>query len=99
MWHDVMAYELPRIPVESFSRSESTAVAKPALAGLWTMNGADNRPHEILYWVNRSDPTGPPPSNPEQDSQFTRWELPVQAWLTQHTVGGVFQIPSTTPSH
>jgi penicillin-binding protein 1C len=97
MWHDVMAYELPRINVESFSRSEETPPAKPALAGIWTTPGPDNRPHEILYWVDKDNPTGLQPSNPESDPQYTRWELPVQAWLTQHGFGTPnFQIPTPT---
>lgn len=100
MWHDVMTYELPRIPVESFSRGESTAATKPALAGLWTIPGTDGKQHEILYWVDRSDPTGSPPSDPTQDSQYTRWELPVQEWLAQHSIGGILQPGATsTPSH
>jgi penicillin-binding protein 1C len=40
--------------------------------------------HDILYWVNRSDITGPPPSNPESDPQFSHWEIPVQNWWAQN---------------
>lgn len=38
-------------------------------------------PHEILYWVNKNDPTGPPPANPYADPQFLLWELPAQDWI------------------
>ena len=40
--------------------------------------------HSILYWVNRSDITGPPPANPGDDPQFNRWEIPVQNWWAQN---------------
>ena len=41
--------------------------------------------HSILYWVKRSDITGPPPSNPYDDSQFNHWEIPVQNWWASHS--------------
>jgi 1A family penicillin-binding protein len=36
--------------------------------------------HEILYYVNKDDPRGPNPINPESDSQFALWEYPVSVW-------------------
>lgn len=42
--------------------------------------------HNILYWVNKSDPLGPRPLNPEHDSQFNHWEWPVLKWLTNNPV-------------
>lgn len=39
-------------------------------------------PHEILYWINKNDPTGPAPLNPYTDSQFLLWETPAQRWIT-----------------
>jgi 1A family penicillin-binding protein len=36
--------------------------------------------HEILYWVDKNDPRGPAPTHPEEDSQFSLWEIPVQLW-------------------
>ena len=41
-------------------------------------------PHEILYWVNKDDPAGPPPANPYDDPQFLLWEIPAQRWITQN---------------
>ncbi len=37
--------------------------------------------HSILYWVNKDDPRGAPPANPNDDSQFTRWEYPIHKWV------------------
>ena len=34
----------------------------------------------ILYWVDKSNPLGPPPTDPAKDPQFERWEVPVRLW-------------------
>ncbi|MCX6703088.1 MAG: transglycosylase domain-containing protein [Candidatus Zambryskibacteria bacterium] len=36
--------------------------------------------HSILHWVNRNDPRGPVPTNPESDPQYKYWEYSVQKW-------------------
>ncbi len=36
--------------------------------------------HSILYWLNKDDPRGLPPTNPENDPQFERWEYSVNLW-------------------
>lgn len=41
--------------------------------------------HSILYWVNKKDITGEAPSNPDNDSQFNHWEIPVQNWWAQNS--------------
>ncbi|MEK7104820.1 MAG: transglycosylase domain-containing protein, partial [Patescibacteria group bacterium] len=41
--------------------------------------------HSILYWVNKNDILGVPPLNPNDDSQFSRWEIPVQNWWAQNS--------------
>jgi membrane peptidoglycan carboxypeptidase len=48
--------------------------------------------HSILYWVDKSDPLGPPPANPGSDPQFNRWEIPVQNWWAQNK----YRYPATT---
>ena len=41
-------------------------------------------PHTILHWLNKNDPLGNIPKNPESDSQYDRWEGPVQNWINQN---------------
>jgi hypothetical protein len=36
--------------------------------------------HSILYYVNKDDPRGSQPKNPENDPQFKNWEKAVQKW-------------------
>ena len=37
-----------------------------------------------MTYVDRSDPLGPAPKNPERDGAYTSWEAAVQAWLVEH---------------
>ncbi len=36
--------------------------------------------HDILHWVDKSNPRGPIPENPSKDSQYTHWETSAQNW-------------------
>lgn len=36
--------------------------------------------HDILYWIDRKNPTGPRPSNPAGESLFQNWETAVRNW-------------------
>jgi len=40
--------------------------------------------HSILHYVDRSNPTGPIPSNPQNDPQYWNWENPVINWASNH---------------
>jgi membrane peptidoglycan carboxypeptidase len=40
--------------------------------------------HSILFYVDRSDPLGPVPTNPENDPQFRLWEEPVLKWAEKN---------------
>jgi penicillin-binding protein 1C len=40
--------------------------------------------HSILYYVNKTDPAGPIPNNPANDSQFQNWEPPVLEWASRN---------------
>lgn len=49
--------------------------------------------HDILYWVDKSDPMGPAPTNPEKDSQFKNWETAAQNWWNKNQ--GNYPVVST----
>lgn len=38
-------------------------------------------PHDPLYWIDRNDPAGPPPSNPSVDPQYFNWETAFERWI------------------
>ncbi|MCE9586481.1 penicillin-binding protein [Candidatus Uhrbacteria bacterium] len=52
--------------------------------------------HTILYYVDKDDPTGPPPSNPAEDPQFGNWESAVQAWVSRTGWNATSSIPLQT---
>lgn len=89
IWNEVMRAVVAKLPSEHFVAPEKSAEydsLKPVLRGVW--QGGETRAdgslinsvHDILYWVDRRNPTGPKPTNPETDSQFVLWETPVRAW-------------------
>lgn len=45
-------------------------------------------PHDILFYVNKDDPRGPAPTNPDEDSQYSAWEYGVQMWAVRMTASG-----------
>lgn len=81
IWSAFMSEVLAKIPVETFNKPEATSVPKPMFDGNYLSNG---EVHTILQYVDRSDPTGPIPSNPAQDPQYSLWEAPVRAWAIQN---------------
>ena len=42
--------------------------------------------HSILYWVDKNNPFGGAPQNPDNDYQFSLWEYPIQNWLKNNPV-------------
>ncbi len=40
--------------------------------------------HDILYWVDKNNPTSGIPSNPSSDPLFNHFEVGVQTWWEQH---------------
>ena len=49
--------------------------------------------HTILYWLNKNDPQGAPPENPESDPQFKNWEAALQNWLQNNFPTAYNQLP------
>jgi 1A family penicillin-binding protein len=52
-----------------------------------------NNIHTILHYVDKNDPRGPYPTNPQSDGQYKYWEYGVQKWK-EETFGSF--APSTT---
>jgi 1A family penicillin-binding protein len=93
-WNAVMTEALKTVPVETFPAPDPVDQSlKPVLRGQW-QTGGDL--HEILQYVDKNDPLGPPPINPAADPQYNLWEVPVRAWAAAHGYGG-FSNTSSTP--
>lgn len=81
IWNAFMTDALPKFPNETFTKPDPVSVQKPMLDGHYNDNGEI---HTILYYVDRSNPTGPAPVNPSQDPQYNLWEGPVRIWASQN---------------
>jgi 1A family penicillin-binding protein len=110
MWNEFMKASFAKYPPEPFPAYQVPHPEnhKPMIRGGWQPNGSNvdgndqnnvfsGGVHTILYWVNRSDPLGPPPSYPASDPQYTYWEYPVQLWL--HGESGGTGSSSSTPNN
>lgn len=87
VWNAFMKEALLRYAPEPFERpAELSALPqKPMLDGRWDVAARDGnilsrQVHSILYYLNRENPRGPIPQNPESDPQFENWERAVIAW-------------------
>jgi penicillin-binding protein 1C len=66
------------ILIDTVSGKRATEFTPPETTSEIVVGGV----HSILYWVNKDDPRGPSPSNPNNDPQFKYWEYGVQRWAT-----------------
>jgi penicillin-binding protein 1C len=54
--------------------------------------------HDILYWVDKTNPLGPKPDNPYNDAQYKNWETSVQNWWAVHAGNYSFTQPGAKPT-
>ena len=89
MWRAYMDRALAIVPAENFEPvfEENSELLKPVLRGFWQGSSESSSPsvHSILHWVNKIDPRGPIPTNPNVDSQYNLWEYAVQIWAIENT--------------
>ncbi len=60
-----------------------------------------NSVHSILHWIDKDNPLGPIPENPENDNQYLNWEYGVRKWFDEYKIQNPkfteavdFQIPT-----
>jgi 1A family penicillin-binding protein len=78
-----------------------TRTGKPASENtptefIGSKNVYDN--HSILYYLDKNDPLGPTPSNPENDSQFLNWENAIIEWAKKNNETVSSSTPTSTPN-
>lgn len=54
--------------------------------------------HSILQYVNKDDPHGPPPTDPQNDPQYVNWETAVTRWVNQQK-NSIFASPPIAPDN
>lgn len=107
MWGAFMREVLPNLTEEKFIQPDPIDQnLKPVLRGIWQgevagENGSTEQVvtnvHSILYWVNKNDPLGPKPNNPDSDGQYQNWEYPISLWANTHGYSGtnIISLPKT----
>jgi len=82
-WHEAMAYALSKYPKTYFGEpSAIPSSVPPMLQGNWISLDRNGNivPHSLLYWTDKNNPQGSPPSDPSRDPQFAAWEYGVSAF-------------------
>lgn len=77
IWRKVMEKLLTTHPVENFTKPDPIENKNPILLGQLP---SDNPPHSILYYIDRNNPLGPPPQNP--DPMLLFWDDAIKNWLS-----------------
>ena len=88
MWHEFMIKALSTTPNEKFTNPDPVSANKTMLNGNYAyLRDGSLSPeyHEILYYVNKNNPLGSMPTNPDHDSQFANWEWAVNNHFTSST--------------
>ncbi|MDD5547918.1 MAG: transglycosylase domain-containing protein [Candidatus Pacebacteria bacterium] len=85
MWNAFMKEALKTQPLATFNKPDPVMNTKSMLRGDYIVNfkvGDKILPqvHDILFYVNKNDPRGPIPKNPQSDSQFENWEYSTLEW-------------------
>lgn len=85
MWREMLNFTLPKRPAESFPNPiyPPSGTLKPILEGQLS----PDETHSILHYVNKDNPRGPEPRNPQSDPQYPLWEHGVSG-LTPILGGG-----------
>lgn len=98
IFNKFMNFALQNLPREEFEEPDlyvDPEVSKPILNGDW--RGGGQGVHTILYYVDKNNVLGPAPEHPEDDPQFSHWEIPVQNWWGQNNYGYPSVYPGTDP--
>jgi len=91
LWRAYMDVALAARDAEPFPQALESSSDKAVLNGVWfSIPGVEtgdiditesiSDAHSILYYVDKNNPTGPIPNNPDKDSQFRYWEYAVSEW-------------------
>ena len=78
MWNKVMQKIVSSNPIENFTPPDPVTDRSPALLG--QLPPGDT--HTILYYIDRKNPLGSQPQNPELDPQYFSWQAGINNWLS-----------------
>jgi penicillin-binding protein 1C len=99
-WHKIMTYALQKYSSTSDDfppPAPETGNLPAVLTGNWNTDPSQGV-HDILYWVQKSDPLAGQPSDPQADPQFEYWDYPVQIWAAQQGLAASTSVPTGFPT-
>ncbi len=74
IWHEFMAKALTNTPAEEFLPPDPVEVSKIMLNGNYILEANKPEIHSVLYYVDKDNPQGETPTDPNKDLQFKNWE-------------------------
>ena len=78
IWRKVMEKLLTSHPVENFTKPDPIQNINPILLGQFPVG---DPPHSILYYIDKNNPLGPAPQNPNSDLLYSFWEEGIKNYL------------------
>ena len=82
------------LPIDSISGGLATDLTPPETLDYITIG----TPHSILHWIDKNNPRGSIPENPERDSQYENWEGVVRQWLQNNAPETLTNTNTTIPT-
>ncbi|KKP42900.1 MAG: Penicillin-binding protein, 1A family [Parcubacteria group bacterium GW2011_GWA1_33_6] len=79
VWRKVMEKAITSLPKENFTKPAAVKDINPVLLGQFPKT---DEPHSILHYINRKDPLGPPPQDPNNDPLYPFFEEGIKNWLS-----------------
>lgn len=102
MWHEFFVEAMKLYPSGTFeSPQPAPSDTKSILKGNWQIGGSDDDYdygdiHTILHWVDKNNPNGPVPNNPQNDPQYSLWEAGLRNWLKTSNLNIGTKKPATS---
>jgi len=80
IWNKIMQKMVTSNPIENFTEPDPITNRSDALLGSLPVDDT----HSILYYVDKNNPLGPQPTNPENDPQYALWQIGINNWLIKN---------------
>ena len=77
MWNKVVKKIISSAPAENFTAPDPILGRSPALMGQLPPDDA----HTILFYIDKKNPLGPPPTDPALDPQYPLWQIGINNYL------------------
>jgi len=77
IWNKVMQKIVAENPIENFTSPDPITNRSPALLGQLPQSDT----HTILFYIDKNNPLGSQPQNPEADPQYFSWQAGINNWL------------------